>query len=135
MWGRAYNFKWMYCVDKVPCPEANFLNVFCWMCRHYLMEDTRVAFTGLWWTGTRRGDHWCSSCALERTRWWLPHRILFAEKGQGSTRISNGQICLNSHKSTTELTMLPSKTLPNGFYPPILLTTTSLPHFLSSLST
>ena len=88
---------------------------FCLACRRYAMVDTRVVCTGQWWTGTRRGDRWFSLCAQKRTKWWDPHKIWSAEKGQGSTLISHGPTCWSIHKPTTGLTLLPSKASSSGF--------------------
>ena len=87
---------------------------FCWIRRHYRMGDIRVAYIGLWLTGTKREGRWHSFCAQEKTRWWDPQRILYVVMGQESTQISHGRNCSNSHKNTIELMKLPSKTSLNG---------------------
>lgn len=89
----------------------------CCFCRHCLMGDTKAVCIGQWWTGTGKGYLWLSSCAQERTRWWAPHKILWAGMAQGSTRTSHGPHCESSHKIITGRTYGRFRASPNGFYP------------------
>ena len=83
--------------------------------RHCLMEDTRVACTEHWLIRIGRGNRWFSLYAQEKTKQWDPQKICLAEKSQGSILTSHGQICTISHRSITELMLLPSKASSNGF--------------------
>jgi hypothetical protein len=106
------------CMFVLAVKIHSFNEFVCLIYRHYLMVNTRVVCIGQWWTGTRKGGPWCSLCAQERTKWWNPHKSWFAERVQGSTRISHGQNYWSLPKSTTGLMLLPSKASSNGFYLP-----------------
>lgn len=82
--------------------------------RPYLMGYTRAACIEQWWMGKEREGHWLSLWTQKQTKWWDPHKILFAEKGQDYIQISHGHNCWASLKNSTELMRLHSQALSAG---------------------